>query len=112
MEAGRKLFSSSPPPLHPPRKRPTSHLSPSAASPSSSVPVAHEQAAHAVTSLQTTAISGHFPASVLCREQRDDLGFLGTSRKIKHCRQYWIGGGWRMLFPLVKSRTVINITDI
>ena len=36
MEAGRRLLSSSPPPLHPPRKRPTSHLSLSAASPSSS----------------------------------------------------------------------------
>eukprot|EP00268_Persea_americana_P051418 TRINITY_DN5682_c0_g1_i14.p2 TRINITY_DN5682_c0_g1~~TRINITY_DN5682_c0_g1_i14.p2 ORF type:complete len:228 (-),score=63.18 TRINITY_DN5682_c0_g1_i14:1984-2667(-) len=73
MEAGRRLLSSSPPPLHPPRKRPTSHLSPSAASPSSSVPVAHEEAAHAVTSLQTTSISRHVPASVLCREQCDDF---------------------------------------
>lgn len=37
------------------------------------VPVVHEQAALVVTSLQTTSISRHFPASVLCREQRDDF---------------------------------------
>ncbi|KAA8516564.1 hypothetical protein F0562_016930 [Nyssa sinensis] len=63
MEAGRNLLSSSP--SFPPRPH-------SRNCPSSSVSMLHEQPAPAMTSLPTTSLARHFPASVLLQEQRDE----------------------------------------
>ncbi|XP_077221756.1 RNApolymerase sigma-subunit F [Tasmannia lanceolata] len=63
MEASRNLLCS--PSLHPPKIHLTNSFS-------SSVPMIHEQAALVVTSISTTSMARHFPASVLLQEQRDD----------------------------------------
>ncbi|XP_057488717.1 RNA polymerase sigma factor sigF, chloroplastic-like isoform X1 [Actinidia eriantha] len=68
MEAGRNLFSSSPP--IPPR----THLK-NCSSSSSSVLMLHEQSARALPSMPTTSSAQHFPTSVL-QEQRDDTRLL------------------------------------
>ncbi|XP_058082131.1 RNA polymerase sigma factor sigF, chloroplastic [Magnolia sinica] len=74
MEAGRRMISS--PSIHPPKTHLTVSLS-------SSVPMIHEQAAPAVTSMPTTSIAHHFPASVLLQEQRDDFRPLHIGREDK-----------------------------
>ncbi|RZC70501.1 hypothetical protein C5167_033693 [Papaver somniferum] len=71
MEAGRNLLSS--PPFIP-SKHQLRNAHPL------SVAVLHEQAALAVTAVQTTSTTRHFPASVL-QEQRDDL------RSLLHLRE-------------------------
>ncbi|KAI3917117.1 hypothetical protein MKX01_003566 [Papaver californicum] len=72
MEAGRNLLSS-PPIIHSKHQLRNSHPL--------SVAVLHEQAALAVTAVQTTSTTRHFPASVLQQEQRDDL------RSLLHLRE-------------------------
>ncbi|GFY97839.1 RNApolymerase sigma-subunit F [Actinidia rufa] len=76
MEAGRNLFSSSPP--IPPR----AHLK-NCSSSSSSVLMLHEQSARALPSMPTTSSAQHFPTSVL-QEQRDDTRlFLHITKEEK-----------------------------
>ncbi|MCL7043115.1 hypothetical protein MKW94_021176 [Papaver nudicaule] len=77
METSRNLLSS--PPFIPSKHQLRN-------SPPLFVAVLHEQAALAVTAVQTTSITRHFPASVLLQEQRDDLRSSLHLREEKPCQ--------------------------